>query len=168
MSPADTDTMSVVIEQPTRDAAVSSVQNAQADATDPGEDAHQRAESSSSMDVDDSTRNAASCEPSRILDDEIDRLVPSDPPETLRDNEVSGLEDKGPAQRDPGTDKVVTLEPLATNTVDTSGTTPLAPLGDVADQIPGLYRILDLVSEQSSGGGGLGESADSTMYCMRC
>lgn len=28
---------------------------------------------------------------------------------------------------------------------------------DVADRIPGLYRILDLVSEQSSGGGGLGE-----------
>lgn len=37
---------------------------------------------------------------------------------------------------------------------------------DVADRIPGLYRILDLMSEQSSGGSGLGEPVkhDSCVY----
>lgn len=42
-------------------------------------------------------------------------------------------------------------------TIDLQDASVAAPVEDIADKIPGLYRILDLVSEQSSGGGGLGE-----------
>lgn len=165
-SPTDTDIMSVINEEPIQNGLSGVVTTAQANTTCPGSarDASQRAESSSPMDVDGSTREVASCEPSGILEQEANRAYALESPGTQRGNGIS-IGHGETTQRDLGMGGPAASGPRPANAIDVLKTAPV-PLVDVADRIPGLYRILDLVNEQSSGGGGLGEYS-KTLARMR-